>query len=216
MRVRPEESKGIYWSWAIPEFLWTALLSSRRLQRLVFDYLGPQARLDDFYVKSIIDGLRSGAEGWHDDNVGYRLKIFMVFDKEGVPSDTLLIPRGRPNPYRVKFYEEASRMLGMKDKRPRESEVRISYSCGDCLVFDTNLTHRGDYSGAAGVRYCVVAEFIDRKKADFLRGRAPCGPGQSRHRIVIQQSDDVLLKGHPFIDPNILTENGGKFSYGYR
>ena len=34
------------------------------------DYLGPRVRLDDLYVKSVMDGLNATAEGWHGLGIG--------------------------------------------------------------------------------------------------------------------------------------------------
>ena len=51
-----------------------------KLANIVSKYLGPNVRLDDLYLKTVRDGLSSASESWHDDNVGYRLKLFMVFD----------------------------------------------------------------------------------------------------------------------------------------
>jgi hypothetical protein len=215
LRQEPEAGRQIYWSWSIPEFVWEAVLSSKKLQKLAQDYLGLGVRLDDLYLKTVKDGLQSGAEGWHDDNVGYRLKVFMVFDVEGKPSDTLIIPRERPNPYRVKIKEEVTRMLGAPDKAHRGEEVRLAYVAGDCLVFDTNLLHRGDYTSSDGVRYCLVAEFIDREKADELRKYCPCGPGQSEFRITIPIADASLLQNNALPDKKLLSCRDEKYSYGY-
>lgn len=207
LRVTPEGSKRVHLSWDIPDFLWEAILGSKQLEQMVFDYLGPHARLDDLYIKTVRDGLNSVSEGWHDDNVGYRLKLFMVFDADGHPSGTVVIPTERPHLYKVSLFDELARMFGKPKKETREQEQTISYQPGDCLLFDTNLSHRGDYSTAEGVRYCVIAEFIDREKADAIRGKAPCGPGQGRQKIRIPS----VLIGHHLLDTRILSGN----MYGY-
>jgi len=215
LRIQPKLEERIYWNWDIPEFIWQAILHSNTLQRLTTNYLGPGVRLDDIYVKTVVDGLQSGAEGWHDDNIGYRLKIFMVFDVEGEPSDTVLIPSKRPNIYRVKILGDAMRMLGGKDVKERDSEVRVSYCPGDCLVFDTNLMHRGDYSTGAGIRFCLVAEFIDREKANRVHNVCPCGPGQSRFSIRIPHGCYNDIASHPLIDPSLLHKDKSGILYGY-
>jgi hypothetical protein len=215
LRRQPDVGKEIYWSWDIPDFVWNAVLSSKRLDSMVRDYLGADVRLDDLYVKTVKDGLQSGAEGWHDDNVGYRLKVFMIFDVDGIPSDTLLIPQIRPNLYYVKVKEEAVRLLGAPDKDRRASEVRVSYNAGDCLIFDTNLLHRGDYTSSAGMRYCLVAEFIAREKANSLRKHSPCGPGQSAMRIRIPILNNLDILTHHLIDKDLLERLPDHFLYGY-
>jgi hypothetical protein len=216
LRTRPDASRRIHLDWNLPAFLWEALLTSTRLQGLVTDYLGPQVRLDDFYVKSVMDGLSSVSEGWHDDNVGYRLKVFMVFDVEGKASGTIVVPTDRPNLYRIRVSDEMGRFFFTKKTDVREGALRVDYEAGDCLVFDTNIPHRGDYANGDGIRFCVIAEFIDRDKADRLRGRAPCGPGQSRLRIRIPALQGVDVQAHPLIDPRLLDRDGDGWVYGYR
>ena len=215
LHVRPDETSGAFYNWTIPAFLWDAILKSQTLNSMVSAYLGPRVRLDDLYVKSVTDGLDSISEGWHDDNVGYRLKVFMVFDVEGEPAPTLLVPSSRPNLYRVNAWDELSRFLLKPKTDDRGRSVRISYEKGDCLVFDTNVTHRGDYSSTSGVRYCVIAEFIDRDKADALNGRAPCGPGQGRRQIRIPSIEGVDLMRHPLLDRSLLRVDPQGAMYGY-
>lgn len=216
LRVTPDPAKRIYLSWELPAFLWEAILGSQTLKAAMTNYLGPRLRLDDLYVKSVMDGLGGASEGWHDDNVGYRVKVFMVFDTEGTPSGTLVVPTERPHLCEVHVSDEISRFLFKPKTDERPGAVRVAYDAGDCLVFDTNLPHRGDYHSGEGVRYCVVAEFIDREKADALRGLAPCGPGQSRHRIRIPALTGVDLANHPLIDPLLLSADGDGWLYGYR
>lgn len=216
LRVRPDEAKRIYFNWNLPPFLWEAILNSKTLQSSMTDYLGPRVRLDDLYVKSVMDGLNATAEGWHDDNVGYRVKVFMVFDTEGSPSGTVVVPTERPHLYEIRIGDEISRFLFKPKTDEREGAVRVAYEPGDCLVFDTNIPHRGDYHSGQGIRYCVVAEFIDRDKANALRGLAPCGPGQSLHRIRIPALPGIDIQNHPLIDPEILEADGDGWMYGYK
>lgn len=215
LRKKPIVGSQIYYSWDIPDFVWEAILNSETIFNIAKNYIGANVRLDDLYIKTIVDGLESGAEGWHDDNVGYRLKIFMVFDTEGIPSDTLLIPHSRPNLYTVKVKEELQRMIGRPDIKNRKDEIRIKYKPGDCLIFDTNLLHRGDYTTSAGTRYCLVAEFIDRRKADAIKDSCPCGPGQSAKKIVIPTLRKTAVEQHQLIDKNILQIVQNQFLYGY-
>lgn len=215
LRVRPDESKRIYFNWELPAFIWEAILGSATLKAAMTDYLGPRMRLDDLYIKSVMDGLNATAEGWHDDNVGYRVKVFMVFDAEGSPSGTVVVPIERPNLYQIRIRDEIARFLFEPKKDERDGAVRVAYEPGDCLVFDTNLPHRGDYHSGTGIRYCLVAEFIDRDKANVLQGLAPCGPGQSRHPIRIPALVGIDVASHPMIDADILRADGDGWLYGY-
>jgi len=203
LRVTPDTQERIYLNWDLPDFVWEAVLGSKTLETTVRNYLGNNARLDDLYIKTVMDGLESASEGWHDDNVGYRLKFFMVFDIDGQPAGTVLIPKERPNLYQVNLKDELSRMFGKLPKENRFEEVRINYSAGDFLLFDTNLPHRGDYSIGTGTRYCIIAEFIDREKGNSLRGKAPCGPGQGKRKIRVPEH----LHSHSLIDKDLIRDN---------
>lgn len=216
IHTRPAPEKRAYFSWDIPAFLWEALLKSTKLQAAMTDYLGPRVRLDDSYVKSVMDGLSNPSESWHDDNVGYRVKVFMVFDTEGQPSGTVVVPTERPHLYQFRVADELTRFLVKPKIEAREGALRVGYEKGDCLIFDTNIPHRGDYNSGQGIRYCVIAEFIDRDKASALRGKAPCGPGQANHRIRIPALTGVDVANHPLIDPAILERSGEEWLYGYR
>lgn len=216
LRVTPTPEKRAFFTWDIPAFVWQALLQSQRLNDMVSAYLGPAARLDDLYVKTVTDGYDSTSEGWHTDHVGYRLKVFMVFDVAGDPAGTVVVPRHRPNLYTLQLGDEIARALHTPKMDTRAEALRVTYTAGDCLVFDTNLPHRGDYSTGHGTRYCLMAEYIDRAKADALLGRAPCGPGQGRRDIVIPPLQGVDLAGHPMIDQRLLRPGAdGGHVYGY-
>jgi hypothetical protein len=215
LRQLPTDGKRAYFSWDLLGFLWDALLGSDTLHKMVTNYLGPDARIDDLYVKTVLDGYDSTSEGWHDDNVGYRIKVFMVFDTEGHPSGTVVVPTDRPNIYQVRLADELARMVKKPKMDSRPNQQLVSYNAGDCLTFDTNIPHRGDYSAGQGIRYCVIAEFIDRNKADALRGRAPCGPGQGRYRIKIPADLGIDLALCPLIDQKLVNKNETGITYGY-
>ena len=214
LRRTPDGGKNVYFSWDLPEFVWETVLSSKKLERVVKNYLGHNARLDDMYIKSVKDGLSSVSEGWHDDNVGYRLKLFMVFDAEKIPSGTVLIPRKRPNMYRVRFWDEISRSMKLKHTDERVEEIRIDYKAGDCLLFDTNLPHRGDYSTTEGTRYCLIAEFIDRNKANALKGKAPCNPGQGKFKLSIPKDVLPMIEKSDLIDKDLVSVAEDTINYG--
>lgn len=216
LRRLPEDGSRILLDWNVPEFVWQAVLTSKRLQETVQRYIGPDVRLDDLYLKNVMDGLAVGSGGWHDDNVGYRLKVFMVFDTEGSPSGTVIVPSSRPRIYKVQLRDEINRFVRSPTQEHREGEVLVDYKPGDCLVFDTNIPHRGDYTGGPGVRYCLMAEFIDRKKANRIHKHAPCGPGQGVHSIMIPDIVGVDPTTHPLIDASLLRPSQGGFEYGYQ
>ena len=205
----------IFLSWDLPDYVWRAILGSEKLLKIVTNYLGPNVRLDDLYVKSVRDGLQSVSEGWHDDNVGYRLKVFMVFDVEGIPSNTILSPKTRPNLYHVNLKDEVARTRKNLNTEARAETITVGYEAGDCLVFDTNLPHRGDYASGTGVRHCIIAEFVDRDKADAIVGKAPCRPGQGKKKIQIPNSVGSLLETSQLIDKKLLSTEEDSITYGY-
>ena len=215
LRQSPQDNQKVLFSWQLPDFLWQAILTSEKLSTLVTEYLGNKARLDDLYLKTVVDGYDATAEGWHNDNVGYRLKVFMVFDTEGRPSATVVKPAMRPNLYKVNYGEEFLRTIKIISKQEHQGEVVVNYNPGDCLVFDTNLAHRGSYNAGTGTRYCIVIEFIDRDKANALRGIAPCGPRQGRGTLEIPELIGVNLKEHKLIDTDLLQDCGTNYRYGY-
>lgn len=215
LRRLPEDGSRVLLDWNVPSFVWEAVLSSDRLKETVQKYIGSRVRLDDLYLKNVLDGLSVGSGGWHDDNVGYRLKVFMVFDTEGSPSGTLIIPSKRPRIYKVNLKDEFNRFARSTTQEQRKGEVLVGYTPGDCLVFDTNIPHRGDYVGEPGVRYCIIAEFIDRDKANGIYRHAPCGPGQGSRRIRVPDLQDIDLSSHPLIDDSLLHKVDDGWEYGY-
>ncbi len=215
LRRLPSDGKRVLIDWNVPAFVWEAILGSSTLRNMVQKYIGPNVRLDDLYLKNVLDGLSVGSGGWHDDNVGYRLKVFMVFDTEGTPSGTVIIPHDRPRIYQVNLRDELKRFTASTTQEERNGEVHVDYEPGDCLVFDTNIPHRGDYSGGTGVRYCLIAEFIDRNKANLIRKSAPCGPGQGNRRIQIPELN-IDPSDHPLMDAALLEKTQSGWDYGYK
>jgi hypothetical protein len=216
LRRLPEDGSRILLDWDVPAFVWQAVLTSKRLQEAVRNYIGPNVRLDDLYLKNVLDGLAVGSGGWHDDNVGYRLKVFMVFDTEGSPAGTVIIPSKRPRIYEVRLKDELNRLTRSTTQEHRDGEVLVNYTPGDCLIFDTNIPHRGDYTGGPGVRYCLIAEFIDRDKANRIYHHAPCGPGQGSRRILIPGIPEIKLEDQPLIDESLLSLTADGHEYGHQ
>ena len=208
------EGENISMSWSLPECFWEKILQSSKLTNIIQSYLGDDARLDDAYLKTIKDGLDSVSEGWHNDNVGYRLKLFIVFDVEGHPAPTILIPSKRPNLYKFSLKKELGRFFSdKKDKVFEENEIEIAYEKGSCLLFDTNLTHRGGFSKSNGVRHCIIVEFISKSKANYLSENSPCRPMQGKGKIPINAKDSII-KNSSLIDNKIINSEDNIFYYG--
>ena len=202
---------------ALPPSAVSAVLSAPRLVELVVAYLGGNARLDDAYLwKKDFSRQQQFdiSEGWHTDNVGHRLKMFVgVEATEGAPS-TMVIDRSHRQRYRVDA-GEFTRFFG-RISQPEDAAavVEIRYGRDLVSVFDTNARHRGSYCSNTSHRTCLVLEFIDRHKGDALSGACPCGPGQSpTGRIEFTPELGSMLRQHPLIDPTLLRDEGRVVSY---
>lgn len=208
-------SSSIDMTWELPDVFWNQILNSQSLSKKVKEYLGANVRIDDAYLKTIKDDLKSVSEGWHNDNVGYRLKLFIVFDVEGEPAPTVVLPTARPSLYKFNIIEDTARIIFERSSTSnRLGQVVVNYQGGTCLLFDTNIEHRGGYSESRGVRHCIVVEFIDREKAEKIKQFSPCGPLQGKGRIRISGKPELIEKSD-LLDKSILNKvRDDLFDYG--
>lgn len=94
------------------------------------------------------------------------------------------------------------------------NSLPLGYQGGTCLLFDTNIEHRGGYSESRGVRHCIVVEFIDREKAEKIKQFSPCGPLQGKGRIRISGKPELIEKSD-LLDKSILNKvRDDLFEYG--
>lgn len=194
-----------------------ALLSSNLLVDIVKSYLGENARLDDMYLwrkEFSRQGIFDISEGWHTDNVGNRLKMFIGVDASSQAPSTILVENTHKKEYRIALVE-ISRFFGRIGEVPDQSNIaEITYEPDVVAMFDTNALHRGNYKATSMSRTCLVVEFIDREKSNFLSGACPCGPGQSRQGKIefpIECAD--MLQSHPLIDERLLKKELRLVSY---
>lgn len=159
----------------------------------IIDYLGENVRVDDIYhfefhpskaKKESISG------GWHDDNCGHRLKMFICLKGDG-RTPTMIAPNSHKSQYKFRL-AEFFRFMGDADISPKDGEVALKYFSGDVAIFDTNALHRGYYEENCGERHIILVEFMDRYKSNRISGFAPCGPGSSPSGSVYID-DDALL-----------------------
>ncbi len=195
-----------------------AILSSSSLSDLVRCYLGDGARLDDLYLWKKDFGKQQRfdiSEGWHTDNVGNRLKLFVGIEEPADAPSTMLVEGSHDSPYRV-VISEFTRYFGkVGSPRPIDSVVEIRYQPDSVAIFDTNALHRGQYQATRASRTCLIIEFIDREKGNQLSGTCPCGPGQSpQGQLDFPVSLWAELQEHPLIDKALLrrTETGLSYS----
>ncbi len=207
---------GLYFTRNIPDEIISRIISSEKLKNIVFNYLGSNARIDDFYIKNQAPNSNSISEGWHTDNVGYRLKMFISYKADINSPKTIVMSNTHKKLFKFPLYETLVRLSSFyninvfnifKDKFKEDHSNIISLSYfNDCInMFDTNANHRGDYAEYTSPRNCIVFEFIDGNKSNKLSKYAPCGPGQSPNKeINFSFSLEEELFKSDLIDKNIL------------
>lgn len=213
----PLNSMGNAITRMLPPAAVAAVLTAPRLVDIVVAYLGENARLDDAYLWKKDFSCQQQfdiSEGWHTDNVGHRLKMFVGVDAtEGAPS-TKIVDRSHRERYRVDAGEFARFFGRISEPDDAVAIVEITYGRDLVSIFDTNARHRGSYGNNTAHRTCLVLEFIDRHKGDTLSGACPCGPGQSPSgRIEFAGELGTILQSHPLIDRSLLRDEGDIVSY---
>lgn len=186
-----------------------------RLRPTITGYLGAGCRLDDISLfwyqpaqarKPMVSG------GWHDDNCGHRLKLFICLKGDG-STPTVFLPGSHRHPYRFR-YAELLRFMGLSNKASRPGEVCLRYQGGDVALFDTNGLHRGQYEGPATERAVILVEFMDRQKSNAISGRAPCGPGSSpTGEVLLEPEAYALLASTGLMDSALAVTRNGLVSY---
>lgn len=167
----------------------SSLIKNNNIKSDLIDYIGNEVILDDAYIwNKVIDGNLTSdiSGGWHDDNVGRRIKIFIglpsLKSSDGITKTQYIrgthhfLYRPRLLGYLRYFSVSLQNLLvhafyGLRIKT-------IQASPDNCLIFDTNLIHRGVYRGSSN-RLILVLEFIDKRKSDALTPyQAPVGRSQ--------------------------------------
>lgn len=135
-------------------------LSRHDIGRLLDAYLGPLWSADYALVWRAPGQSSSGQ--WHHDNVGNRVKLFVVLANESDDNGTEFIPHTN----RTRRRSFTGRLA--------EPEAPARFVCqrrGDVLIFDTNVAHRGRYSPQE--RIILQIEFSNILKSFFVFGH--CG-----------------------------------------
>jgi hypothetical protein len=221
------DNNGLFFNNTLPDNLLKIILSSKRLEDIVFSYLGCDARLDDMYIKCQAPNSKSISEGWHTDNVGFRLKMFIAFKASEDSPKTILIPKSHLNSYSFPIKEILNRFfymsnipilksLSSNNFTKYENELKLGYKNDVIHVFDTNCLHRGDYAEYSSVRNCIVLEFINKNKSNSIYRFSPCGPGQqSSGKIMFSEELSSFLENSKLIDKNILHKLSSSKYYSY-
>lgn len=201
----------------IPKDAMATILGAPMLVRVVQSYLGAGARLDDIYLWSKDFEQQQTfdlSEGWHSDNVGNRIKVFICIEASPDAPSTLVVDRTHNRQYRIGL-EEFGRFFGRIGAPTNpDGVVEIKYGRDTVSIFDTNALHRGSYAAKRARRICLILEFVDREKSDLLSGACPCGPGQSPDgRVIFAKSLRDQLWSHKLIDRSLLREEAECISY---
>jgi len=145
----------------------------RQIHPVVSSYLGEEAFLDTIQPVVIESGHTSVSEGWHTDNVGSRIKVFLCIEGDG-GAPTQILPsteRVRSIPKLISHARhELPRYLGRTNTRNFEDAVVMHHSTGTLNFFDTDLLHRGAYERLETTRKILLFEFSDRRKHGRLKG----------------------------------------------
>ena len=189
-------------------FLANILLNSK-LQNLVHDYLGEDARFDWINIWRVIPGVKvlNSSEAWHHDRVGTRLKIF-IYLSENTDLNTLptLYAKSSHNKIRNNFGRKNSR-----DKTPsKENTIELRGVFREMIVFDTNGSHRGTYNADAPKRDIIQLEFSSKSKSSKLPRWASCGP---REVSLSSESFETILNSKLFDQKCVTQLNDDKYLY---
>jgi len=135
-------------------------LAAQNIGVLLKEYLGRYWSADYGLIWRAPPQSSSGE--WHHDNVGHRLKIFIVLENESEQNGTEFIPFT----HRTRWTTFSGRM-DAPSQRPCFEVQRP----GDVLLFDTNALHRGVYSPKG--RTILQVEFTHILKSFLVPGQ--CG-----------------------------------------
>ncbi len=144
-------------------------LSSQNIGALLGGYLGRYWSADYGLIWRAPP--QSSSAEWHHDNVGNRLKIFIVLENESEQNGTEFIPFT----HRTHWTRFSGRVGAEASALPARFEPQHP---GDVLLFDTNVIHRGVYSPKG--RTILQVEFTHILKSFLVPGQ--CGRYfRSRH-----------------------------------
>ncbi len=104
---------------------------------LLNDYLGPWWSAD--YAAVWRSPRQSSSGEWHHDNVGNRVKLFVVLGNESDENGTEFVPH---------THKTRWRSFTGRQTAPDRGGWFVPQRRGDVLIFDTNVVHRGRYSGS--------------------------------------------------------------------
>jgi hypothetical protein len=135
-------------------------LERYELRRLLSAYLGPLWSAD--YAVIWRAPKQSSSGEWHHDNVGNRVKLFVILANESNENGTEFIA-----------HTHKTRWRSFTGRLPAAglSGALVQQRRGDVLIFDTNMAHRGRYTSRE--RIVLQIEFSNILKSFVTFGQ--CG-----------------------------------------
>jgi hypothetical protein len=135
-------------------------LTQYKVRGLLNEYLGPLWSAD--YATIWRSSRQSTSGEWHHDNVGNRVKLFVILGNESEENGTEFIVHTN----RTRWRSFTGRLPA-----PDRSGSFLRQRRGDVLIFDTNSVHRGRYT--AQERIILQLEFSNIFKSFVVFGQ--CG-----------------------------------------
>jgi hypothetical protein len=97
---------------------------------------------------------------WHHDNVGNRVKVFVILANDSPDNGTQFMPFT----HKTRWTSFSGRLAP-----PDGEALRLRQSPGDVLLFDTNMMHRGMYTPQE--RIILQVEFTNILKSFLVAGQ---------------------------------------------
>jgi hypothetical protein len=171
-------------------------LCNANILNLVKNYLGDYCRLDKITLDITGNNEIRVADTFHYDIVGHRIKVYIYLEDTRQP--TTIIPKTHKNThyqYNLKYSRvQVDNSIYMKE---------VIGDAGDCLIFDTNMLHKGVYKKQFGGRVALVLEYCDARKSTSISAVSPCGPRGLKFPIgIINECDKYLIDQNSIIYKN--------------
>ena len=175
------------------------LLTDNKIKRLILDYIGENAKLDNVEIQRIDQNSinKSISEKWHYDNVGKRIKLFYFLNNtKNIFTEYL----NTTNKIKHNRYSISGSRISNRIVSKNISYLEKFYpETNSVLLIDTNGYHRGIYRNQSNIngdnfREMIVFEFSNIKKSEkFYSLSSIIGPRNTYFEKDIGL-DDMLLE----------------------
>lgn len=193
------------------------ILSNKKINLLIKDYLGEDARLDMISLSITHNDTNNSivSEKWHYDNVGRRIKLFYYLnDNDDICTDYV---SGTNNLFHKSYTTDGSRV---DEKLIKKFNGKInSYFPikNKILIFDTNGYHRGNYKD-------IFKNKINKSRSSYRKMLKFEFSNSKKSELFFQKSNSIGVRGTFFsqrfnfqncsmIDKNYLTKINGNYYF---